>query len=261
MARTVEHLALPFARLCMELCLLAIMSTLILIRHGQASFGAHDYDQLSALGVEQASALGHELAGRGLRFDRVFVGPLRRHDQTHAAVAEAYETRGLAWPEPIRVPELDEHHGMLVMERVLPQLAEQDDALREVLRQRHAGESAANQAYLKIFQQVTRRWVRGELHVPDHEAWADFKRRVQAGLEQIREQSGSGSTVAAFTSGGVIAVAVGLALNLDDEQILALSWIVRNASYTEFLFAPGRFGLSVFNATALGGRPELLTFV
>ncbi|HEY0734069.1 MAG TPA: histidine phosphatase family protein [Herpetosiphonaceae bacterium] len=237
------------------------MSTLILVRHGQASFGAGDYDRLSALGVAQSEALGHELAGRGLRFDRIYLGPLRRHAQTHAAVMAAYQSHGLPWPDPIHQPELDEHHGMLVMERVLPQLAEQDAALRELLRQKHAGEEAANQAYLKVFQQVTRRWARGELHVPEHEAWADFKQRVQHGLEQIREQSGGGKTVAAFTSGGVIAVAVGLALNLDDEQILALSWIVRNASYTEFLFAPGRFGLSVFNATALGDRPELLTYV
>lgn len=237
------------------------MSILILVRHGQASFGAGDYDQLSALGEEQSAALGHELAGRGLRFDRVYVGPLRRHAQTHAAVMDAYQSRDLPWPEPIRLPQLDEHHGMLVMERVLPQLAEQDDKLRELVRRKHAGEEAANQDYLKVFQQVTRRWARGELDVPEHESWADFKRRVRAGLEQIREQNGSGTTVAAFTSGGVIAVAMGLALNLNDEQILALSWIVRNASYSECLFAPGRFGLSVFNATALGGRPELLTYV
>src|SRR4028118_1328530 len=97
------------------------MSTLILVRHGQASFGANDYDQLSALGMEQALALCRGLARRGLRFDRVYVGPLRRHEQTHGAVAEAYQALGLAWPEPSRVPELDEHHGMLVMERVLPQ--------------------------------------------------------------------------------------------------------------------------------------------
>lgn len=237
------------------------MSTLILVRHGQASFGANNYDQLSALGMEQALALGRGLARRGLRFDRVYVGPLRRHEQTHGAVAEAYQALGLAWPEPSRVPELDEHHGMLVMERVLPQLAEQDATIRELTRQQHAREEATNRAYLKVFQQVTRRWARGELHVPEYEAWTDFKRRVQAGLERIREQNGSGKTVVAFTSGGVIAVAMGLALDLDDEQIVGLSWIVRNASYTEFLFAPDRFGLSVFNATSLDGRPELLTYV
>lgn len=237
------------------------MSTLLLIRHGQASFGAHDYDQLSALGMEQSTVLGQGLAAIGLRFDHVYLGPLRRHEQTHAGVAAAYRARGLRWPEPIGMPELDEHHGMLVMEQVLPQLAEQDATIREVMQQRHAGEAAANQAYLKLFQQVTRRWARGELHVPDHETWATFKQRVQTGLAQIMEHNSGGKTVVAFTSGGVIAVATGLALNLDDEQIIGLSWIVRNASYSEFLFANGRCGLSVFNATSIGERPDLLTYV
>jgi broad specificity phosphatase PhoE len=41
------------------------MGTLYLVRHGQASFGADDYDQLSDLGRAQAVRLGEYLARTG----------------------------------------------------------------------------------------------------------------------------------------------------------------------------------------------------
>ena len=40
------------------------MPTVLLVRHGQASFGAADYDVLSDLGRRQAQAAGRELARR-----------------------------------------------------------------------------------------------------------------------------------------------------------------------------------------------------
>ena len=63
------------------------MGTLLLIRHGQASYGEADYDRLSTRGHEQAKALGRFLATQ--RVDHVFVGPLRRHQQTLAGAIEA----------------------------------------------------------------------------------------------------------------------------------------------------------------------------
>ena len=57
------------------------MGTLYLVRHGQASFGADDYDQLSALGRQQAVRLGEYWRGKGQHFDAVITGTLRRHAQ------------------------------------------------------------------------------------------------------------------------------------------------------------------------------------
>ncbi|HEX5739103.1 MAG TPA: phosphoglycerate mutase family protein, partial [Hydrogenophaga sp.] len=58
------------------------MGTLYLVRHGQASFGAEDYDQLSERGRQQSVQLGRYWAARGLVFDAVITGTLRRHEQT-----------------------------------------------------------------------------------------------------------------------------------------------------------------------------------
>ena len=58
------------------------MGTLYLVRHGQASFGAEDYDHLSELGRRQSVRLGEYFAERGIHFDGLIAGTLRRHKQT-----------------------------------------------------------------------------------------------------------------------------------------------------------------------------------
>ena len=73
------------------------MGQLVLVRHAQASFFGASYDELSALGREQAAALGEHWARHGVAYDRVYVGPRRRHRQTYDLVAAAYRERGLPW--------------------------------------------------------------------------------------------------------------------------------------------------------------------
>lgn len=51
------------------------MSILHLVRHGQASFGAEDYDNLSPKGIQQSIELGKALAKQQSIFDHVIVGP------------------------------------------------------------------------------------------------------------------------------------------------------------------------------------------
>ena len=68
------------------------MGQLILVRHGQASFGADDYDQLSHLGTQQGIRLGgywqqaasSPARAHSLDFDAVLIGSLKRHRQTWA---------------------------------------------------------------------------------------------------------------------------------------------------------------------------------
>ena len=64
------------------------MGSLYLVRHGQASFGADDYDQLSERGEAQAVRLGEYWRERGLSFDAVYAGTLKRHQQTLAGILQ-----------------------------------------------------------------------------------------------------------------------------------------------------------------------------
>ncbi|MDP1886245.1 histidine phosphatase family protein, partial [Polaromonas sp.] len=45
------------------------MGTLYLVRHGQASFGAENYDVLSSMGHRQSVRLGEYFKYKGVTFD------------------------------------------------------------------------------------------------------------------------------------------------------------------------------------------------
>ncbi|MEO1001217.1 MAG: phosphoglycerate mutase family protein, partial [Pseudomonadota bacterium] len=81
------------------------MGEIVLVRHGQASAGAEDYDRLSALGHEQAAWLGHYFEAHGMGFDRVLRGSLRRHRETAEGIASAMG--GFAADEDARLNELE----------------------------------------------------------------------------------------------------------------------------------------------------------
>ncbi len=236
------------------------MSTLVLVRHGQASVHAADYDQLSPLGHEQGRVLGDHWADAGRRFDRVVVGPLRRQRQTLDAVAAIYRARGLEWPEAEPMPELDEHHGPGVVQH------HSADLFREIgvdeADQDTGGQPGSLRRYLKIYQLGTRRWVLDALATPPGlEPWADFRARVEAGVGRLTNGDRGGQRIAAFTSGGATAAAVGTALGLDDEKVLELSWRVRNGSLTELLFSPDRLTLETFNIVGHFRDERLVTYI
>src|ERR1700722_6504263 len=58
------------------------MPSVLLIRHGQASFGATDYDVLSDLGERQAAAVHAEVVRRGVVGARLVAGDLHRQLDT-----------------------------------------------------------------------------------------------------------------------------------------------------------------------------------
>ena len=237
------------------------MSLLYLVRHGQASFYGDDYDQLSELGVEQAHRLGVHWAELNLSFDHVYVGPRRRHRQTLDTIAAVYRGRGLRWPESRSLPELDEHSGPEVLTRALPELLQRDPVIRELKKKFRRDSDTAQRDYLRVFQKVTRMWVRRELSLPELEAWHEFRSRVQTGLTRMTDVTGSKMKIVAITSGGPVAVATGFALALAEEKTLELSWVIRNAAYSEFLFSRGRFSLLSFNAVPHLTDPHLQTFL
>jgi broad specificity phosphatase PhoE len=93
------------------------MGTLYLVRHGQASFGAANYDQLSPLGVQQCRQLGSYFASKRRRFAAVYTGTLQRQIQSYAALAS-----GLGAQQPSQqLPGLNEYDSHAVIAAVHPQ--------------------------------------------------------------------------------------------------------------------------------------------
>jgi hypothetical protein len=73
--------------------------TVLLIRHGQASFGGEDYDVLSPLGERQAELAGAALRAQAPAVKRIVSGTLRRQLDTAAALGVGEPIEDARWNE------------------------------------------------------------------------------------------------------------------------------------------------------------------
>ncbi|HTR49576.1 MAG TPA: histidine phosphatase family protein [Kofleriaceae bacterium] len=217
------------------------MAKLLLIRHGQASYGQADYDRLSPRGEEQARALGTHL--RGTRIDALYVGPLRRQLET---AARAAETAGDSLPAPTQIAELAEYPAFELVTRLLPRLIAEDARFAQLAT--GASRELANEA----FQTIMRRWSHDEWHVDGIERVGEFAARVRRGLERIVGELNSGANVAVVTSAGPIGVAVGLVFAASALHMVRTSAVIRNASITELLVRTHEFAWHPEQVSLLG---------
>ncbi len=238
------------------------MSTLLLVRHGKASaFSPQGYDQLSPPGFEQARLLGEYWAARKQAFDRVFVGPRKRHAQTLEEVATVYRAHGLPLPEPEPLEGLDEHHGMQLLFAMLPELGRDDAQLQEIAAILSRGEKPDPRDVLSVFRRVMRRYAAGELDHPDIESWRLFRARVEEAVETMTSALPRNAIAVAFTSAGAVGAAVGHALGVDDLRVLDLGFSLYNGSISELTVRDGRASVVTFNGTPHLADPALVTAV
>ena len=208
------------------------MGTLYLVRHGQASLGAGDYDNLSALGQRQSERLGAYLADRGLCFEAVLTGSLKRHAQTWAGIQN-----GMGEPAAALAP------------LVWPGLNEYDsDAL---IRSLHAGPQAKTNTpegyrdHFRLLRQGLQQWAKGELNPPGLPSYSEFVAGVVGALDHVRSQHNG--NVLLVSSGGPIATAVAQILGTQPEAFVELNMRIRNTAVSEFAFNPKRHALLTFN--------------
>jgi broad specificity phosphatase PhoE len=237
------------------------MSRLFLIRHGQASFLERNYDKLSRKGEDQSRILGEYWTGLKIRFDRVYSGPRVRQRETARIVGSAFKAAGLPWPEPVVLETFDEFQAETVMERCLPELVETDAGIKTMHDAFRQAQTRPEQfkTFQRMFEVVIGRWAEGQLPLGGVEPWPDFCSRVQRGLTQLSSNGSRGQQIAIFSSGGPVGVAMQRALGLSTEATLKAAWMVRNCSFSEFLFSAGRFTLSSYNATPHFTDPEMIT--
>lgn len=238
------------------------MSTLTLVRHGQASLFAQDYDRLSPLGERQAVALGEYWARTRTVFAREFSGPAKRHLRTAELAGLACRKAGLAWPEPVILPDLDEFPGEALTRRYLPRLAAENSRIGALERDLRSAQGQPGQARAieLLFRAFTTMWVRREFDASEVETWEMFAARVRRGLDQVRNHGVKGASVVVFSSAGPTAVAVQMAHGLEPVRTLELAWLVRNSACSEFLFSGDRFSLLGFNAVPHLADPALVTY-
>jgi len=238
------------------------MSVLTLVRHGQASFDADDYDRLSALGEQQACLLGQFWANQKMGFDEIYTGPRSRQRKTAELVGLGFQQTGLAWPDPVVLEDLDEYDLDGLMKRLAPRLVQHHPEFAQLMSDYRSsvGEKNRLRDFQRMFESLLRHWQTRESPDEDVESWASFRGRVDRVIRRVQAQSGRGRRVAMFTSGGFIGGATQQALGVSNDTALELNWRIRNCSLTEFVFTRDRFSLDSFNMTPHLCDSSLLTY-
>jgi broad specificity phosphatase PhoE len=208
------------------------MGTLYLVRHAQASFGADDYDQLSELGHKQSVRLGEYFARKGIHFNGLIAGTLRRHKQTLEGILLGMNRAGaehLSWDG------LNEYDSQAVIASIYPHKLERPTS-PEMYRH-----------HFRLLRDGLAQWMAGVVSPRGMPSYDDFVAGVAGALDHVRANH-YGQTVLIVTSGGPIATAMGHVLGTSPEATIDLNMRVRNTSITEFAFTPKRHMLVCYNA-------------
>jgi broad specificity phosphatase PhoE len=238
------------------------MSHIILVRHGQASLLERNYDKLCANGEAQSRLLGEYWSRRREAFQGVYTGPRARQLETARIVAEAYRGAGVGFPETVVMSEFDEYQAEAVLQECLPQLLKMDAEIEQLhCVYKNSGEpSERRKTFQKLFEAVIVKWVKGEVTADSVESWKDFCLRVERGLARVVRDTPAAGSAVIFTSAGAIGAAMRRALHLCAEDMLQVTWMLRNGSFSEFLASGERFTLSSFNAHPHLDGDGLLTY-
>jgi broad specificity phosphatase PhoE len=209
------------------------MGQILLVRHGQASWGAADYDVLSPLGEEQASAVGVALAD--LQPDVVVHGSMVRQRRTAELAAAA-----AGWTAPSSVDERWNEMDHLAVLAAQPTDFEGEPDRRQF------------QAW---FEAATDRWTSSDFDHEYDEPYPAFQSRVLAALEELADVG----TAVVATSGGPISAVTSELLEAGLATYRRLAPVVVNASVTTVVSGSRGLTLVGFNEHRhLAGR--LLTY-
>lgn len=213
------------------------MPAIYLLRHGQASFGADDYDVLSDLGVHQARVAGAELDRRALRAPLVVSGTLQRQRDTAELAGGQFGCEPYA--SDARWNEFDAH---------------------ALVDARLGGPGASAGLTSAQFQEVLDEAKREWMAVPG-EGWHAFADAAYSALTELVAAVPRGSDAVVATSAGVIAAVVTRVLAAPAETAISLNRVMINASLTLIVASPRRVSLVAFNDHAhLLDEPGLVTY-
>ena len=192
------------------------MSKISLIRHGQASFGQKNYDQLSEVGMKQSQWLGEHFNSAGIKPGRIITGSLKRHKQTAAGICQGLNFTGnieehLGWNE------FDFQKIVYAFLALYPELTPK---------------TSQPKAYFSLLKKAMLSWSKNELNASLPETWSDFQLRVSQAMQYSKTEHSASPTLV-VSSGGAIAMALKEILRLDNIAMIDLNLQTKNTSISE----------------------------
>ena len=201
------------------------LAELLVIRHGQASFGQDNYDVLSELGHKQAEAVGALLREAGWEPDRLVTGSLTRQKDTLSSM-------GFSDAPEVHSGFNEYDFGDLLKARYkggVPDLVAHD-----------------RKTHFRALRETVFEWQDAAFDGAS-ETYAEFEARVEAARTFACDTDAK--RVLVVSSGGVIGQMTATALGAPKRQMMTLNLQVKNTAMTRFMFSGKSFSLHEFNAT------------
>lgn len=221
------------------------MAKLFIVRHGQASFGAANYDCLSALGRQQARWLGEYFAERELSFCHIAAGDLARQQDTATEILAGMSVTAPEGASPCVLThtglnEYDSHAVYTAHTGYIDQHVHQKSDFKD---------------YWQTFRAAYEAWIDDQ--IPEiEETWATFGSRIESALTQACEGRGREEAILVVTSGGVIGRVINELLGGPARTAVELNFQFRNAAFCEVIVGRGVRRLLSYNSIPHLDRPD-----
>ncbi len=211
------------------------MVEICLVRHGQASLGAEDYDRLSELGDAQSQYLGQYFSERKIKFDQVFIGGQKRHLQTWEAILKGLNEAS-KFPSDIKVDNrLNEYDHVSLINTFVESSG--------IDRKQFSG----SKGHFRLLKKALQAWINGELIDDVADTWIQFEKRVANALFDIRKSACSAEKILVVSSGGPISCILKQVLEVSAEKSLALNLQLKNSSMTQLYSNEANIHMHSFN--------------
>jgi len=215
------------------------MGKIYLVRHGQASLGKDNYDQLSPLGANQSLRLGEYLKECGLLFEAAYCGSLIRQQHTLTQVLKGLQT-----------PDVDRFG--------IPQLNEYDShAIIKCVHQGPIPNTGTEQGYRDFFRLLRLgliSWMTMPVPPENIPPFTKFEEGVIQTLHSI--QSTRKGSILVVSSGGPISTALAHFLGMNDQGRIEINLRLRNTSISELNFNDRAISVVSFNTLPHLAQPE-----
>lgn len=220
------------------------MARVYLVRHGQASLGSDNYDQLSALGMQQAQLLGAYFKLNHIPVDQVICGTQTRHQQTAQHFYKGYQksSSGDGEGEFLTMAGFNEYDFEAMIQAYIKQHPEQNLNM-------HQGPDL-----FRLLKKCLLSWSKNTLTGELEESWPAFQQRVWLGLQQVQADHYH-QNIVIFSSGGPIASMVSQLLEAPSHVCIELNFQIHNTSVTQCYVSQEKITLQNFN-----GIPHLQDF-
>ena len=222
------------------------MTIIHLVRHGQASFGKEDYDNLSEIGLKQAFLLGQYFKNLNLNFDKIFVGTLKRQIQTYKQIIKSYDTSIVHESTPL----LNEYDVKSVLIGFVNGRSLTKDELHD------------KKIHFNLLRNAVIAWSENKIPYNVNETWNEFDERAKKFLKIINK--GKPKSILVVSSGGTISMILKQILSLPSSQFVNFHFQIFNSSYSKIKISEFGTSLSLFNSIAhldLQKNSDLITYV